>query len=276
MSQYKKSKKKSTNQTKNDNDTTDNTPKKKIIEEKKGQSVSEDNDTDGRTIEDIFSYENPTAKDIMIILREIFSSVQFLASKYDEILKRNLELENLCTDLKTENKTLREEIQVLKEDVDNIENTHNEKKIEVHGLPYKKNEDLCNIITKIGKTFDFNIEKEDIDDAYRIERVNNKDDKIKPVVVSFVRKRDKEKFLNMRRKRSLFSNEIGLDEIRTQIFINEYLSRRKKQLLWKTRKFKLEKNYKFVWTKNGRILLRKTENSQIIQVHSQEDLEKLE
>lgn len=264
MSQYKKLRN-SHNQTKTE-----------IIEEEGGPSTTTENNAALQTIEDIFKYEKPTIKDIMTILKEIFTSQQFITSKYDEILIRNLELQYLCNNLKSENIKLKEEIRDLKEDVESIQNIANEKKIEIHGLPYKNNEDLGEIVTKIGKTFDFKIEKEDIDDAYRLQTANNKDSKPKPVVVSFIRRRDKEKFLYMRKKRSLFSNEIGLEGNRVQIFLNEYLSKRKKELFWKSRKVKAEKNYKFLWTKSGKILLRKTENSPVIQVNSEEDLENLE
>lgn len=234
------------------------------------ENISED-----ENIEKIFTCENPTNKDILVILKEIFKSQQFLAAKYDEILIRNLELEKICENLRTENVTLQKEAQHMKEDLIRIEKTLNGKKIEIHGIPEYKNEDIYEIVKKIGDSFEYTIRKENIDEAYRINN-QNKNKKNNPIVVSFLRKIDKEEFLSKRKKRSLFTNEIGISESKMQIFINEYLNKRMKNLLWQTKTIKIEKKYKFLWIKNGSIFLRKNENSKVIKIDVHEDLKNID
>lgn len=225
-------------------------------------------------IEKIFTYDNPSIKDVLVILREIFNSQQFISTKYDELIKRNMELESMCTKLSRENETIKEELLFLKKEITNVEIANNDRKLEIHGISKQENEDLRDIVIKISENLEQKISKEEIDEIYRIEnKTNNK--KGNPIVVSFIKKSTKEKFLIMRRKRSLYTNEINLQGSRSQIFINEYLTKRIKELLWKTKKLNTENKFKFIWTKNGMILVRKDEHSEIIKISSQEDLEKL-
>lgn len=225
-------------------------------------------------IEDIFTLENPDIKDILVILREIYNSQQFISTKYDELIKRNLELEKLCTNLSKENETLKKEFQNTNKVILNMENCSNERKLELHGIPKTQNEDLHDIILKISDNFDQKIKKEDIDNIYRVEHKTELR-KNSPIVVSFLRKTDKDKFLTMRKRRSLYTNELNLGENRSQIFINEYLSKNTKELLWKTKKLKEEKKYKYVWTKGGTIFIKKNENSEVLKINTREDLEKI-
>lgn len=242
--------------------------------EDKNQNRIEDI-SENENIEKIFTCENPTNKDILVILKEIFNSQQFLAAKYDEIIIRNVELEKICENLRTENVTLQKEAQHMKEDLIRIEKTLNEKKIEIHGIPEYKNEDIYEIVKKIGDSFEYTIRKENIDEAYRI-KDQNKNKKNNPIVVSFLRKIDKEEFLSKRKKRSLFTNEIGISESKIQIFINEHLNKRMKNLLWQTKTIKIEKKYKFLWIRNGSIFLRKNENTKIIKIDVHEDLKNID
>lgn len=225
------------------------------------------------TIENIFTNQNPTIKDVLVVLKEIFMSQQFIASKYDELLSRNLELELLCNKLTNENSKLKTDVEELKQETERIGNTLNDHKIEIKGIPYKQNENITEIVKKIAENLDNPIKTEDIDNAYRVGIRDNK--KTSPIVISFIRKSSKEKFLMMRKKRSMFADEIGFEDNRSQIFINDYLSKKGKELLWKTKKAKIEKKYKFMWIKYGTILIRKNENSEVIKIITEEDLNKI-
>lgn len=274
MSPNKRSKKSLDESRKTDSRIIDKSQEYTNVEEGgKTQSSTIDEKPEITNIEEIFRYKNPTMKHILIILREIYSSQQFVTSKYDELLSRNQELENLCITLRNENKKFKEEIQEMKQDIKKIEDASNERKLEIHGVPYKKDENLSEVIMKIGDSIESKIKEEDIEGIYRIPpNKNSKNPNNTPIVVSFIKKKDKERFLSMRRKRSIFSNEIGLTEVRSQIFVNEFLTRKTKNLLWKTKQIKSEKKFKFLWIKNGTILLRKNENSETIRITSEENL----
>lgn len=59
----------------------------------------------------------------------------------------------------------------------------------------------------------------------------------------------------------------------TNIFINDSLTKLQRKLLNDTKLFKNEKKYKYVWVKNGRILLKKDDESRTITIKSRGDLD---
>lgn len=85
----------------------------------------------------------------------------------------------------------------------------------------------------MGNTIGVHLKEEDID---HITRLRGRSDKPGPIIVSFTRKERKEKCISSRRNRSLYATEIGFENCRNQIHINEDLTKQKKELLWKTRK----------------------------------------
>ncbi|KAG8250378.1 hypothetical protein J6590_103211 [Homalodisca vitripennis] len=76
-------------------------------------------------------------------------------------------------------------------------------------------------------------------------------------MTSFVRRLDKEEFLRRRRvKRTLSTRHIGATDDRS-IYVNESLSPARRALYALARKYQREKNFKFLWVRNGKIFLRK-------------------
>ena len=71
------------------------------------------------------------------------------------------------------------------------------------------------------------------------------------------------------------SNLRKLDDRHGKLFLNENLPKNLKILLGKANKIRKEKNYKFIWTKNGTILVRKTDNCNVISISRPSDIEKI-
>lgn len=90
---------------------------KSQTKKEKAESEIIDDCLETENIENIFTSKDPTIKDVLIILREIMNSVQFMSAKYDVLVTRNLELENLCDKLKLDNKRNLEEIKELKQNI---------------------------------------------------------------------------------------------------------------------------------------------------------------
>ncbi len=61
-----------------------------------------------------------------------------------------------------------------------------------------------------------------------------------------------------------------------KIFINESLTNRLKNLLRLTKLKKRELEYKYVWSRNGKIYLRKDDNANAVLINFATDLDKLE
>ena len=120
------------------------------------------------------------------------------------------------------------------------------------------------------------MDEKDIDNVYRIKKHRKEgSSKPEPIIVTFMRREMKEKFISLRRRRSMYAREIGFEDSQNQVFINDHLTKRSKELLWKARNLKREKNYKYVWYKNGNIYLRKNDNTEAMRISNESDLLKL-
>ena len=164
----------------------------------------------------------------------------------------------------------------LKKSAENSEAILKEKNFEIHGIPHYNNENLNDTIINIAKNLDMQMDEKDIDNVYRIKKHRKEgSSKPEPIIVTFMRREMKEKFISLRRHRSMYAREIGFEDSQNQVFINDHLTKRSKELLWKARNLKREKNYKYVWYKNGNIYLRKNDNTEAMRISNESDLLKL-
>ena len=60
-----------------------------------------------------------------------------------------------------------------------------------------------------------------------------------------------------------------------KIYVNEVLSAAQSKLFWQTRNFKATHKYKYVWTFRQKIYIRKTQDSDAININSEDDLNAL-
>ncbi|KAJ0183458.1 hypothetical protein K1T71_001434 [Dendrolimus kikuchii] len=127
--------------------------------------------------------------------------------------------------------------------------------IEIKGVPLKDRENLFDVITKIGTSISYPIERQKIN---FIHRVPTHQSGIKNIIVSFINKYVKEDFISAARLRKdiLTPNDIGLNGA-GRIFVNDHLTTRNKTLLSKAKALAKEHNYQFIWVKNMKIFARK-------------------
>lgn len=179
----------------------------------------------------------------------------------------------IIEDLLTENKVLKSKVQKLEEKLEDQEQYSRSNCLEIHGIPQDANENVLSIVKEVGKALDFPISDSMIDACHRLGRGQN--NKPSGIIVKFVRRLDKEEFMRRRRvKRNLNSTHINRTEGQP-IYINESLSPERRRLMALARVVKREKAYTFLWVRNGKIFLRKDENTPVFVVTRQEDLSRL-
>ncbi|XP_046671348.1 uncharacterized protein LOC124361342 [Homalodisca vitripennis] len=143
--------------------------------------------------------------------------------------------------------------------------------LEIQGIPVTPAEDVLGIVKEVGKALDVQISDAMVDACHRLGRQTG--DNPPGIIVKFVRRFDKEALLKKRRvKRTLSTRHIGRSDDRP-IYVNESLSPARRRLYAMARRVQKEKDFKFLWVRNGKIFLRKEENSPIKVITSQDDLQ---
>ena len=214
-------------------------------------------------------------------LRLLRQSVSFCSDKISDFQKT---MDGFTDALKKmnaltlENQSLKTQINTLNTRIESMEQYQRANSLEIQGMPESKNENLVDVVKKIGDFIDFKIDENKIDCVHRI--LSRNPNLPKPIIVKFNSRIYKENVLGaakikIRSKTDRKGPGLFLDNSDKPIFINENLSSVKKFLYKNARDLAKTKGFKFVWTRNGNIFLRKNEQSKIILVEDSSVLDKL-
>lgn len=169
-----------------------------------------------------------------------------------------------------ENHELKNENAILENRIRKLENYNDERlqcsmecDIEICGVPEAEHENLDEVIDTMMTSLKLKANPGYIRDAYRKKIKENNSGMPAPIIIKFSRKSYRDAVLNEKKiKKKLDSSLIfpdsGHENIRP-IYINECITN-------------LRKILKFVWIKDGKILVRKSEKSKVINIRSIDDL----
>lgn len=167
-------------------------------------------------------------------------------------------------------------LEKLEEDSDQKEQWSRMSNVEVKGIEQTKNENLFDIMRKIGTKINYPINKSQINFVTRVP--TREPESIKPIIVCFSSRYIKEDFIAAARS-EFKTTPLTADQLQLKgkhrIYINDHLTTKNKNLLSKTKKAANEANFRYVWVKHAKIHIRKTDTSPVIIIKSEKDLVKI-
>ena len=223
-------------------------------------------------------------------ISQLSNSQEFICSHYD-ILK----IEN--DKLKRENATQGNELRTLKTNstkiekkaeteaikLDGIDQYSRRQNLEFHGVPQTNNENVINIVVKIGKVLGVDINQNDISTAHRLpqkphsNRRSESDEPPPPpgIIARFIN-RDLRNFIYSKRAvaKNIASKDFPVAGMQ-RLYVNENLTQSRKRLLWQTKQAARTRDYSYIWTQNGKIYVRKNENSDSVLINNESELRNL-
>jgi hypothetical protein len=235
------------------------------------------------SLQDIMDSINEIKDNQRTMEREFNSSYETLheqlrenGNALKEANEKNERYLKLINDLVQENGALKKRIQELECQADDMEQYSRVNSVEIHGVPYNTNEDVLSVVKDVGKALSFDISDSMVDACHRLGRGNNTSTTSPPgIIVKFVRRMDKDELLRLRRvKGTLSTRHMGLT-MDQPIYIGESLTKKRRMLFNAARKVRREKQYKYLWVRNGKIFLRKSDGEKVISINSDTDLSKL-
>lgn len=142
--------------------------------------------------------------------------------------------------------------------------------LEIACVPVSESESIPDLVIKISEKLNQTLTKEDFNTCHRkraVPAVNSSSlGRIPTIIVSF---KDIQKRNNLltafRARRGIKLSEIGFNN-ESYFFINESLTNTRKKLFYTAKTFQKANNFKYLWTRNGRIFLKKTDNSGVINI----------
>ncbi|XP_063634820.1 uncharacterized protein LOC134805445 [Cydia splendana] len=185
------------------------------------------------------------------------------------------------SELRLENERLRKDLDVLQTKLDDLDQSARICNIEVQNIPEKKGENLVQLAGDIGRLIGITLSDDKIKAIHRTAH-NVPSDRPKNIVIQLNSRRLRDDVIAAARARrelstaDLFPKTTAADVARVQRFyINEHLTLKKKNLFVEARMQASEKGYKYVWVKNANIMVRKTDDSRVINIRSENDLLKM-
>ena len=223
-------------------------------------------------------------KELRTEVKESIKATEFISKKYDEnennmknilekldkitdqnkdIIEKNNLLEKQLQDEKRERVKLEERVfQIL----NSIEIEKREKNLKLHGLPEQEEENSQEVVQEIISKVTARPVKMETCFRYGRKTNPNGEERTRPIMI---------KFENKAHKDEVYKNRTNLKKMEQRLYLNENLPQYLNVLKGKANSIRRQKEYKFLWTKNGNILLRKQEGSTVINIRSTSDLEKI-
>lgn len=184
-----------------------------------------------------------------------------------------------------ENTTLRADLNVLQSKFDDLDQASRSCNVEIQNIPEKKSENLIHLCVQIGKLIDVDIKECDIRSVHRVTPGPGvRSDRPRNIVLQLCTRRQRDEVIaSARARRSLTTAQLlggapttaAAATQNTRFYINEHLTLKNKILFSKARQQAKLNKYKFTWIKNGCILLRKNDDSRVIQIRCENDLSKI-
>lgn len=228
---------------------------------------------DGKEQKEYVKALDDLRREIRTEMRGLKESVKFTSDTYDEVKVITAELKELRKEVKqlTEsNHSLRAENKALSLKIEELEQYQRANNLEVKGLPLAG--DPCEIIKKLCEVLGEPILDTDIDVCHRVPTA--KDDQ-KNLIVRFIRRTTRNAVLAKAKKKRLDTSVLGLTKERHPVYVNEHLTRQKKQLLGAAIARKRISGWKYVWSAGGNIYARKNDVANTIKIECQDDVEKM-
>lgn len=171
-------------------------------------------------------------------------------------------------------------ISYVEEKLDNIEKNNKKTSIDIRNVPKTLNENkevLFSYIQTLSESLKLDLSLLDIKDVYRVpSKVENK---YSTIVAEFSNTLTKSKILkaaNIYNKSNptspLSTSHIGITGDTTRIYPSESLTSKSKRLFFLARSFAKSNDYKYCWTSNGNVLLRKQDGTNCIVVKNEDVL----
>jgi hypothetical protein len=207
-------------------------------------------------------------KQMTISMQEMSMQVKHLNGIVSAYQIENRKMQEKLCNITDELENIKAENRDLQTKIEKIYQNEAKLMITVHGVPNEM--DSKSIVKKLGDLLKVDVRENQIVDIYRIN--TKKKQPTSPIVIKFSSQTPRDLFIKRRKIRSLFTTDLGMDGAKNQVFVNEYLTKKTIELLYKARDLKKNYDYEFVWAKNGIVYAREHKNTESIKIENDKTL----
>lgn len=226
-----------------------------------------------KTLTTYFSKEFQSIRNELGTLKDLKISMEFLSGEYDRVQSELKTCEAKITSLTKENVKLSDTVRDISSRLSLMEQHSRENNLEINGIPENNSENLVSIMKQLTNTLSVSLSENDIVMCTRVRKLDPNNKKPRAIIVKLPSTRARDnmlaavaKFNKSNPTEKLHTGHLGYGGAKAPVFLSEHLSPHLKILHAQSRQKAREKGYKYVWIRNGRIFIRKDENSPAQQV----------
>ena len=230
----------------------------------------------------IVSVINKELEPIRREVRELSVSLNFHTKQFEDFQSEHVTLKNTVRELKEENTQLSAFNSELGQRLNNLEQQARSKNVEIQCFPENKQENLYTIVKQLGSVVKCELKDSDILHCTRIAKVQTNSARPRSVVVQLASPRIRDQLLaavinynKTNKNNKLNSADFGIAGKNTPVYIVEHLSSYNRTLHAAARLKAKERGFRYVWVRNGRIFVRKSDGDGHILIKNLDSVDKI-
>lgn len=175
---------------------------------------------------------------------------------------------NEINQLKRINTDLQVQVEGLNQKLNNVEQYQKRQDVIVSGIPPLPSENPIETTMTLCTHMEIQLEKWELLNAHRLHKRASGDI---PLIIRFNSPKVRDKMLAKAKEINLSAHIFGGNQ-NTKLYINEHLTVANQKLLKTAKTLHKGAGYRFVWSKNGKIYARETENSKVLLINTEQDI----
>ncbi|KAJ2946202.1 hypothetical protein O0L34_g5137 [Tuta absoluta] len=215
-----------------------------------------------------------TPKNTDIDLSTILSEIRNLQKEVSGLKIEVSQVSATLTDYLTKTDAATQEITLLKSSLFQLELkiAHQEqqsmiKEVEIIGLPEHSHENLVHIAMTTAQKVGVELTENDIDQVARIGPKRGSDsNKSRPVILTLVRRLKRDQLIKSAKSRRNLTSEGIVEGKNSDIYLNERLTKNNRNLFREARLRAKQHNFRYCWSHNGSIYVRRAEGHNAIRI----------
>lgn len=192
--------------------------------------------------------------------------------------------EKVTNKMNCEHDTLQinEVIEQLKEDINEREQILLLNDIQITGVPERSGENVLHLTQAISNKLGITLESRDIVSAERVglrrlpsASAGEEHGRPRPVIVRLARRALRDDIIKSARVRRGTDTSGVTDGSQSRVYINEHLTRNNRLLFYKAREEGKRHGWRYTWTRDGRIYMRRETGSTVHRIRKEKDILKI-